>query len=194
MDGLTNPKPGAKPASAFQQKQFDLLLGRARQLMGEAGEEWVSGLKADPVASAVMMGVETVREVATMSEKAGQKVDPVVLINVGVQFIKDIAAVANAAGSVPDEGLEQFLQEVMSQSIAQYLRLDAEDGIISPQDKQQAEGMLAQMQGGSPSEPAAPAAPAQPAVPAEPMAETEEEDDPEMAAELKAIRKAKGGA
>lgn len=207
MDGLTNQNPGAKQPSAFQQKQFDLLLGRARQLMGQAGEEWISGLKADPVASAVMMGVETVREVATMSEKAGQKVDPIVLINVGVQFIKDIAAVANAAGAVPDEGLEQFLQEVMSQSIAQYLRLDAEDGSISPQAKQQAEGMLSKMQGGSPGEPAGEgpgpdntAMHEQAEAPAMEQAEGAEEDpaqgsdDPEMAAQLEAIRKAKGGA
>lgn len=148
MDGFTNTSPNAKPATGAQQKQFDMILGRARQMMGETGEEWLSALKADPVQAAVTMGTQTVRELVMMSEKAGQKVDPAVLFHVGVQFVKDIAGVANAAGVVPDEQLPQYLKDVMSQSMMEYLQADAQDGLIKPQDKKAATGMLAQMQGG----------------------------------------------
>lgn len=154
--GLTNTSPDAKPASAGQQAQFDLLLGRCRQVMGEAAEEWIATLKADPVQGAVTLGTTTLRQLVGMSEKAGQPVDPTVLINVGVQLVKDVAAVANAAGLVQDDELPAYLKDVMQQSMAEYLRADAEDGLLSPDDKQRAAklvqgaepGMLAQMQQG----------------------------------------------
>lgn len=184
MDGFTNTSPNAKPASPLQQKQFDLLLGRCREMMGQTGEEWIAALKADPIQAAVSMGTDTLRTMAMASEKAGQPVDPAVLLHVGIQFVKDIAGVANAAGVLPDEEIEAFLKDVMSQSMAQYLSMDEADGLLSKDEKQQASGMLSQMEGGSPSEPAP-----QPA-----MEEPEgTEDDPEMAAELDALRKAKGG-
>lgn len=199
MDGLTNTSPQAKPATSFQQKQFDLLLGRARQMMGANGEEWIQAIKADPITAAVTMGTSTVRELVKMSEKAGQKVDPAVLLHVGIQFVKDIAGVANAAGVVPDDGLEAFLKDVMSQSIMEYLKLDAQDGLISPKAKGEAKGMLAKMQGegaaempgdGPGPDDMAPHEDAE-APPVE-TAEGEEEDDPAMAAELEAIRARKG--
>ena len=37
------------------------------------------------------MGTQTLRYLAQQSEKAGQPVDPAVLLHVGVQFVKDIA-------------------------------------------------------------------------------------------------------
>jgi len=55
-----------------------------------------------------------------------------VLLHVGVQFVKDIAGLANDAGMVPDEQLEPFLQQVMQESIAEYMRLDADDGLMPP--------------------------------------------------------------
>ena len=164
--GLTNNSPNAKPASAKQQAQFDLLLGRCRQIMEQSAQEWLSTLTKSPIDGAVTLGTETLRSLAQQSEQAGQPVDPVVLINVGVQLVKDIAAVANAAGLVPDEKLPDFLQQVMQQSIAEYLHADAKDGLLSPEDKQRAQaviggqgqqpqpqeqqGMLAQMQGAAP--------------------------------------------
>lgn len=190
MDGFTNNSPTATKASPMQQKQFDLLLGRAREMMGANGEQWMAAIKADPVQTAVTMGTSTIRELAMMSEKAGQKVDPAVLLHVGIQFVKDIAGVANAAGALPDEEIEAFLKDVMSQSMAEYLKMDAEDGLITPQGKKDAQGILSKMQGGSPGEPAPQAAP-QPAPPMEQAEPTE--DDPEMAAELAAIRAKKGG-
>ena len=206
MDGLTNNGANAKPASAMQQKQFDMLLGRAREMMGHTGEEWIAALKADPVKAAVKMGTGTLREMATASAKAGQEVDPAVLLHVGIQFVKDIAGVANAAGAVPDDQLEPFLKDVMSQSIMEYLRADAQDGLLSPEAKQQAQGMLAEMQAtGSPAEPAgeAPGPDNTPAhesaeTPAVEMAEGPEEDpaagadDPAMAEQLAALRARKG--
>ena len=144
QSGQTNTSPNAKPANPGQQAQFDLLLGRSRQIMGEAAEEWLGTLQADPVEGAVTLGTATLRQLAMMSEKAGQPVDPVVLINVGVQLVKDIAAVVNEAGLVPDEQIEGYLKDTMSRSMMEYLKMDAEDGLLSPEDKQRAAGMLEQ--------------------------------------------------
>lgn len=155
MQGFTNDNPNAPKASAFQQKQFDLLLGRSREMMEKNGEQWLQAMQADPAEAAVTLGVQTVREMANMSEKAGQKVDPAVLINVGVQFIKDIAAVANAAGAVPDDQIEAYLKQVTSEFLMEYLRLDEEDGLLSPQEADQAQGMLAKMQQGGAPQPGA---------------------------------------
>lgn len=149
MDGFTNPNPEAKRATEPQQKQFDLLLGRSREMMEKNGEQWLKAIQADPVEAAVTLGVQTVRGMASMSESAGQKVDVSVLINVGVQFIKDIAAVANAAKAVPDEQLPTYIKQVTSEFLSEYLRLDGKDGLLSPKEVQDADGMLAKMQQGS---------------------------------------------
>ena len=122
-----------QPASPEQQAQFDMLLGRARQIMGETAEEWMQALKLDPVTTAVKFGTQTLRHLAQQSEQAGQPVDPAVLIHAGIQLVKDVAGIANEAGVVPDEKLEGFLQDVMQQSIAEYLRMDADEGLISPE-------------------------------------------------------------
>jgi hypothetical protein len=74
-------------------------------------------------------------------------VDPTVLINVGVQLVKDVAAVANEAGFVSDTNLEPYLQQVMQQSMAEYLRMDADEGLLSPDDKQRAAGIVNGAQG-----------------------------------------------
>ena len=125
-----------QPASPEQQAQFDMLLGRARQIMGETAEEWMQALKLDPVATAVKFGTQTLRHLAQQSEQAGQPVDPAVLIHAGIQLVKDVAGIANEAGVVPDDKLESFLQDVMQQSIAEYLRMDADEGLISPEQMQ----------------------------------------------------------
>ena len=203
MDGLTNNSPTAKPAQGGQQQQFTVLLGKAREIMGANGEAWLTAIKADPVQAAVTLGVQTVREMAGMSEKAGQPVDPVVLIHVGLQFIKDVAAVANACGAVPDAGLEAYLKDVTSQSMGEYLKLDAQDGLLSPKDKQAAQGMLSQMQAGGEPAGEAPGPDNMPAhenaeAPPVEAAEGAEEDsasganDPEMAAQLAALRQKRG--
>jgi hypothetical protein len=142
--GLTNDSPKAKPAEPKQQAQFDLLLGRCRQIMGEAADEWLATRAKEPVDGAVTLGTTTLRQMATMSEKAGQPVDPVVLIHVGIQLVKDVAAVANAAGLVSDEDLPGYLKDVMSQSMMEYLKADADDGLLSPEDKQRAQGVVDQ--------------------------------------------------
>lgn len=120
----------AQPAKPEQQAQFDLLLGRARQLIGETPEEWLQTLKMDPVNGSVKMGTGMLRQLVQMSEQAGQPVDPVVLIHVGITLIKDIAGIANEAGLVPDDQLETYIQEVTQLSIAEYLRMDADDGLL----------------------------------------------------------------
>jgi hypothetical protein len=133
--GTTNSGPNAKPASPQMQAQFDLLLGRCRQIMEKAAQEWISAIQKSPVDGAVTLGTTTLRHMVMASTQAGQPVDPTVLLNVGVQLVKDVAAIANAAGVVPDAQLPQYLQQVMQQSMAQYLQMDAKEGLLSPQDK-----------------------------------------------------------
>ncbi len=140
--GLTNTSPKAQPADPKRQAQFDLILGRCRQIMGQAAQEWLATLEKAPVDGAVTLGTSTLRQVAMMSQKAGQPVDPVVLIHVGIQLVKDVAAVANAAGLVSDQDLPGYLKDVMSQSMMEYLKADAEDGLLTAQDKQRAAGVL----------------------------------------------------
>jgi hypothetical protein len=142
--GLTNTSPNAKRAEPKQQAQFDLLLGRARQMLAETGEELIATLQKEPVDGAVTLGTTTLRELVMMSEKSGQPVDPVVLIHTGVQLCKDIAAIANTAGLVSDEDLPQYLKDTMSQSMMAYLEMDREEGLLSPEEKQRAEDMLGQ--------------------------------------------------
>ena len=124
------PPAGKTAPTPEQQAQFDILLGRARELLGESAQEWKDAMKIDPARAAVKMGTQTLRYLAQQSEKAGQPVDPAVLLHVGVQFVKDIAGLANDAGMVPDEQLAPFLQQVMQESIAEYMRLDADDGLM----------------------------------------------------------------
>lgn len=129
--GKTKPTPE-------QQAQFDMLLGRARQILGETAKEWKSAMDIDPAGTAVKFGTQTLRMLAMDSEKAGQPVDPGVLLHVGVQLVKDIAGVANDTGMVPDDQIEGFLQQVMQESIAEYMRMDAEEGLLpSPEQAQQ---------------------------------------------------------
>lgn len=169
-------KPVPKQASPQQQEQFDLILGRARQLMAETGPAWVSAIRKDPVMAAVKMGVQTVREIAKMSNDAGVPVDPVVLIHVGLTLIKDIAGLANDGGIIPDDGLEGYIQEVTQLSIAEYMRLDADEGLLDKAVQS------AEQPGHEQSEPG----------------ETEQAEGPEseedaMTMELERLRAAKGG-
>lgn len=120
----------ATPATPKQQRQFDLLLGRCRQVMGESAEQWLQALEADPVEAAVQMGTHTLRSLAMESEKAGHPVDPAVLLHVGVTLVKDVAGIANEAGLVPDDKLEDYLKDVMQRSLAEYLRMDADEGLM----------------------------------------------------------------
>lgn len=186
----------AKPASEKQQRQFDLLLGRCRQVLGESADQWLQALEVDPVQAAVKMGTQTLRTLAMQSEEAGTPVDPAVLLHVGVTLVKDVAGIANEAGLVPDDKLEGYLQEVMQLSIAEYMRMDADEGL---------------MQGGE-AEPSLPGDPQTPddtaqhegaespaleqremaAEPAETGAEGMSEED-EMAMQLANIRAKKGG-
>ena len=92
----------------------------------------------------------------------------------------------------------------MQQSLASYLEDDAAEGLIKPQDKQAAQGLLAKMQAGGQEEQSEPAGEGpgpdntQPHEAAEPVeteqAEGSEEDDEQMATELAALRAKRKGA
>lgn len=125
------PSAGAsRQPTADEQAQFDTLLGSCRQVMADTAEEWMQALQADPVAAAVKMGTQTVRYFVQKYEEAGQPFAPEVIIHAGITLVKDIAGVVNENGLVPDEQLEPFLQDVMQQSIAEYLRMDADEGLL----------------------------------------------------------------
>ncbi len=130
--GQGQPPAGRQAPTARQQAQFDMLLGRARQMMGGMAREWKDAMQIDPARAAVRLGTQTLRFLAMESGKAGQPVDPAVLLHVGMQFVKDIAGLANDAGMVPDEQLEPFLQQVMQESIAEYMSMDAKEGLMPP--------------------------------------------------------------
>lgn len=186
----------AKPASEKQQRQFDLLLGRCRQVLGESAEQWLQALEVDPVQAAVKMGTQTLRTLAMQSEEAGTPVDPAVLLHVGVTLVKDVAGIANEAGLVPDDKLEGYLQEVMQLSIAEYMRMDADEGLMqggkgepSPPGDPQTPDDTAQHEG---AESPALKQREMAAEPAETGAEGMSEED-EMAMQLANIRAKKGG-
>lgn len=179
-----------KPASQKQQRQFDLLLGRCRQVIGESAEQWLQALQADPVEAAVQMGTQTLRTLAMQSEEAGQQVDPAVLLHVGVTLVKDVAGIANEAGLVPDDQLEGYLQEVTQLSIAEYMRMDADEGLLqgapgAPEEDEASESEA--MEG-----PGMDETPAHEAAEPEEGKEMGEED--QMAMQLAQIRAKKGGA
>lgn len=180
----------AQPASQKQQRQFDLLLGRCRQVIGESAEQWLQALQADPVEAAVQMGTQTLRTLAMQSEEAGQQVDPAVLLHVGVTLVKDVAGIANEAGLVPDDRLEGYLQEVTQLSIAEYMRMDADEGLLqgapgAPEEDEASENEA--MEG-----PGMDETPAHEAAEPEEAKEMGEED--QMAMQLAQIRAKKGGA
>lgn len=131
-DPAAGTSGGKTPATAEQQAQFDMLLGRARTIMGESAEEWKAAMQIDPARAAVKMGTQTLRFLAQQSEKAGQPVDPMVLLHAGIQLVKDIAGIANDTGLLPDSQIESFLQQVMQESMAEYMRMDAEEGLMPP--------------------------------------------------------------
>ena len=108
---------GPKQASPEQQNQFDMLVGRARQIMGRDAEVWLKALEQSPTKAAVKMGTN--------------------VLHAGVTLVKDIAGIANEAGIVPDEQLESFLQQVMQESIAEYMRRDADEGLMPEQGQGQ---------------------------------------------------------
>ena len=129
------PSSAQQTATPEQQEQFDLLLGRARQMMAETADQWLEALKRDPVRAAVQMGTTLLRNLVGQSEKAGQPVDPAVMLHVGVTMVKDIAGVVNDHGIVPDDQIESYLQQVMQESLAEYMRRDAEDGLMPEQQE-----------------------------------------------------------
>lgn len=126
--GQSAPTGGRKAAAPEQQEQFDLLLGRARQMLAKTGQEFTTAMSKDPVQASVSLGTTLLRSLVQMSEKAGQPVDPVVLMHVGATLVKDIAGIALDAGFIDKSQLKPFLKEVMQLSIAEYARRDADEG------------------------------------------------------------------
>lgn len=184
QDMATGEQPAeqtqSQAATPEQQAQFDKLLARSRTVMAQSAQEWMAALKDDPVRAAVHLGTALLRSLVQQSEKAGVPVDPAVVIHVGITMVKDIAGVANDAGVIPDDKLESFLQEVTQQSIAEYMRQDAD------------EGLMPDMKGKAPDEPGD--APGADNTPAHEGAESPEVEQGEGSEEDVVSRMMKGGA
>jgi hypothetical protein len=118
---------------------FNLVVARTMQALTKVAPGLDAALKADPVQGAVKFGVQALRTVVMAAQKAGKSIPFEVVLNAGMQVIKEIAGIANDKGYLPDNQIETFLKEVLQQSIAQYAQLDAKDGVLS-------QGQLAQLQ------------------------------------------------
>lgn len=127
---------------------FQLTLARVREALTKVAPDLDAALKADPVQGAVEFGVTAVREVAMAAQKAGRNLPFEVLLATGMQTIKDLAEIANDKGYLPDEQIEPMLKEAFQQSMTKYVQLDAEQGLISPEDMQAVQQKIAGQQGG----------------------------------------------
>lgn len=115
---------------------FALVVSRVRQALTKVAKDLDVALKADPVHGAVQFGTTALREVVMAAEKAGKKLPFDVIAASGMQIIKDIATIANEKGYLQDEGIEVFLKEAWQQSLSQYAKMDAKDGLLTTEQMQ----------------------------------------------------------
>lgn len=123
---------GGKQPTPQQRELFDLVVGRALRALAEDGAGLNAALKADPVQATVQFGTRALRAVAKSADDAGKPIPFEILLQAGIQMIKEIGAIANEKGYLPNEQIKTFLKESFQQSIAQYAKLDAEAGELDP--------------------------------------------------------------
>lgn len=128
---------GEKPIDPRLIELANLVVSRVRQAMAASGQELATALKADPVQAAVEIGTGAVREVAKAADEAGKPIPFEVLLVAGMQALKDLAALANELGYLPDEQIESFLKEGFQQSVRAYAEMDMADGLIDDQALQE---------------------------------------------------------
>mgnify|MGYP000405538675 CR=1 FL=1 len=146
-------------AGAGQQKAlFDLVVGRALDALSRDGPGLDAALRADPVKATVAYGTQALRTVAQAAQDAGKPIPFDVLVQCGMQVVKELGAVANDKGYLPDEQIPVFLKEAFQQSISKWAQADVQDGALDPRMLKQVIGMgqqgggalaAAQQQGGA---------------------------------------------
>lgn len=117
------PDPKAK-------ELFDLVVARTMDALARAADDLDKALKADPVRATVEMGTAALRAIAQSADDAGKPIPFEVLVQAGMQTIKELGAIANEKGYLPDEQIESFLKEAFQQSLVKYARMDMSDGKI----------------------------------------------------------------
>lgn len=162
MDEMQEPTAGPAAATPEMQELFDLAVARVMETLATSGEDLDRALRADPVRATVEFGTDAVHVIAMSAESAGKPIPFEILIQVGIQTIKELGSIANDKGYLPDEEIEVFLKEAFQQSLAKYTKLDMQAGKIKPEDMQAVQAKLAgQMPaapaGGPPLERATPA-------------------------------------
>lgn len=153
MDEMQTAGPAA--ATPEMQELFDLAVGRVLETLAKGGEDLDRALKADPISATVEFGTDAVHMIAMSAEAAGSPIPFEILIQVGIQTIKELGSIANDKGYLPDEEIEVFLKEAFQQSLAKYTKLDLQAGKITPEELQTDQAKLGG--GGPPLEREAPA-------------------------------------
>ena len=130
-EGAQAAQAGAKPTPA-NRNLFNLATGRVMQALAQAGQALDTALKADPVQATVKFGTAAVHTVAQSAQAAGRPIPFDILIQVGMQTIKELGAIANEKGYLPDQQIGVFLKEAFQQSLAQYAQMDVQAGELDP--------------------------------------------------------------
>jgi len=115
---------------------FNLLVARTMDALTKVAPQLDSSLKADPVQAAVQFGTRALRSVVMAAMRAGKNIPFEIVVNAGMQVIKELAGIANDKGYLPDEQIATFLKEVFQQSLAQYTKLDMADGMLNQSEVQ----------------------------------------------------------
>lgn len=132
-------KAGGEQAGAMGEQDrelFDLLVARTLEAVQNSADDFDVALKADPVKAAVEFGTSALHAVTLGADDAGQQISFPVLVQAGMQVIKEIGAIANDKGYLPDEGIETYLKEAFQQSLQKFVKLDGDAGKIKPEELQ----------------------------------------------------------
>lgn len=127
-----------KSYSKEDRELFDLVVGRTLGALAKNGDDLDKAMQADPIKATVEFGTSALRTVAMGANDAGKPISFEILIQAGMQVIKELAGIANDKGYLPDEGIETFLKEAFQQSLSKYTKMDADEGMIDPKDLEKA--------------------------------------------------------
>lgn len=127
-----------KTYSKEERELFDLVVGRTLDALSKVGQDLDTAMKADPIRATVEFGTSALRTVAMGADDAGKPISFDIMIQAGMQVIKELGGIANDKGYLPDEGIETFLKEAFQQSLSKYTKMDADDGMIDPKDLEKA--------------------------------------------------------
>ncbi|MBI5270698.1 MAG: hypothetical protein HY856_13585 [Burkholderiales bacterium] len=126
------PGKGVDPKDPRAIELTQLVVARTLDALSKVGKELDTAMRADPIAAAVQFGTTSLRTVVMAAMRARRNIPFEVVMAAGMEVIKHLASIANEKGYLPDEQIETFLKEVLQQSMAQYAKLDMQDGMLKP--------------------------------------------------------------